>query len=143
MKPAPPVWVNAILTLLHHVLHDMREMSKAKTGPGLGSYVPAIALALISATALGAAQMRPSDAAGDQVAVVFAPGTGLTEAVAQIAGADGAVLRAGAFSNIVVAVGSTPGFVERVKERGAWLVVDPRGLGGCFIGPDATGTGRS
>jgi len=87
--------------------------------------------------------MRPSDKAGDQVAVIFAPGTSLTEVVGRIAGADGAVLRAGAFSNIVVAVGSTPDFVDRVKRRGAWLVVDPQGLGGCFIGSDATGTGRS
>jgi len=77
--------------------------------------------------------MRPSDKAGDQVAVIFGPGTGLAEAISQIGRAEGTVVRVGAFSNIVVAVGSAPDLIDRVKEKGAWLVVDPRGLGGCFI----------
>lgn len=141
MKSVPSVRLNGMLTLFRHGLRDMWEMPRTKARAGLGAFVPALALALISAVALGALQMRPSDRTGDQVAVVFAPGTGLTEAIGRIARADGAVLRAGAFSNIVVAVGTTPGFVDRVKKRGAWLVVDPRGLGGCFVGSEATGTG--
>ena len=144
MKSAQALWLNAILTLFRHGLREMWETSKSTANAGFGAFMPALALALISAFALGALQMRPSDRAVDQVAIVFAPGTSLTEAVGRIARADGAVLRAGAFPNIVVAVGTTPDFVRRVKKRGAWLVVDPRGLGGCFIGSEeATGTGRT
>jgi len=111
----------------------MSESKSYPRNPGFASFLPAIALALISVVALGTAQMRPSDKAGDQVAVIFGPGTSLAEAIARIGGADGMVVRAGAFSNIVVAVGSAPDFIDRVREKGAWLVVDPRGLGGCFV----------
>ena len=87
--------------------------------------------------------MRPSDQAGDQVAVIFAPGTSLVHAIEEIAMADGVVLRAGAFSNVVVAVGSAQDFTDRVRKRGAWLVVDPYGFGGCILASkSAARTGR-
>ena len=109
-----------------------RTESRAQ-GPGFASYVPAILLVLISTVALGALQMRPSDRTGDQVAIIFAPGTSLVEAIEEIAVADGSVVRAGALSNIVVAVGSAPDFSDRLLKQGAWLVVNPYGLGGCLM----------
>lgn len=105
--------------------------------------LPALALALVSALGLAAAQLQPSDKAGDQVAVIFAPGTSLTEAVRSVAQADGLVVRTGAFANIVVAVGATPDFIDEIRGRGAWLVVDPRGVGACFAPSDATWPGRN
>ena len=122
-----------MLTLSGDALSDMSRTESCAQGPGFASYVPAILLVLISTVALGTAQMRPSDRVGDPVAVVFAPGTSLVQAIDEIAVADGTVVRAGAFSNIVVAVGSAPDFSDRLLKRGAWLVADPYGLGGCLL----------
>ncbi len=121
----------------------MSELSSPVPRPGPAALLPAFGLALFSAIALAVLQLQPSDRPGDQVAIVFAPGTSLTEAVRHVAQADGLVVRTGAFANIVVAVGSAPGFIDQIKGRGAWLVVDPRGLGACFAPSGVPWTGRN
>lgn len=108
-------------------------MRSHRNGTGVAAFIPAIGLILVSTVALAAVHMQPPRGAGDQVAVIFAPGTSLTEAVFEIAAADGRVLRTGAFSNIVVATGWNAGFVQRLSQTKAWLVVDPGGLGGCLV----------
>ncbi|MBY0298177.1 MAG: hypothetical protein K2X71_19455 [Methylobacterium sp.] len=48
-----------------------------------------------------------------------------------VARAGGAILRAGAAGNLLVARSDAPGFTLRLYAAGAWLVLDPMAAGGC------------
>lgn len=99
----------------------------------LRDFVPAAALLVLSAGATAAAAMAPG-AAGEPVAAVFAPWTGPEHALRAVAAADGAAVRAGAFDNVVIAVSDDPGFRDRLRAAGAWLLLDPKALAAC-LGP--------
>ena len=73
----------------------------------------------------------PSDARNG-VAVVFAPWVGEAQAMSLVAESGGALVRTGAFSFITVAIPKAPDFAARVRSAGAWLLLDPQFLDGCF-----------
>lgn len=66
------------------------------------------------------------------VAVVFAPWVGEAQAMSLVAESGGALVRTGAFSFITVAIPKAPDFAARVRSAGAWILLDPQFLEGCF-----------
>ncbi len=70
----------------------------------------------------------------EAVAVLGRPGGGIGETVAIVAAAGGELVRPGP-AGLVVARSDAPGFVRRLYDAGAWLVLDPLVAGGC--GPSA------
>jgi len=73
----------------------------------------------------------PSDARSG-VAVVFAPWVGQAQAMALVADSGGALVRTGGFSFITVAIPVSPDFADRVRSAGAWFLLDPQLVDGCF-----------
>jgi hypothetical protein len=80
-----------------------------------------------------------------QVALVYAPGTSLADAVLRMAAAGGRLVRPGRYSWIIVAA-PVPGdrqFPMRAREAGALAVLSPWVAGGCAIaGPSFAVGGR-
>lgn len=66
------------------------------------------------------------------VAVVFAPWVGEAQAMSLVAESGGALVRTGALSFVTVAIPKAPDFAARVRSAGAWLLLDPQFLDGCF-----------
>jgi len=58
------------------------------------------------------------------VMAVFRPGTSAERALASVVGAGGTPLVGGAFANVMIALGDEPGFVGRLRDQGAILVLD-------------------
>jgi hypothetical protein len=85
--------------------------------------------------ALPVLMLSPSSAESDGVAVVFAPWVEEGQAMRRISESGGAIVRTGALSFIAVAVAREPEFAARVRAAGAWLLLDPRLLEGCFTSP--------
>jgi hypothetical protein len=79
----------------------------------------------------------PSDARNG-VAVVFAPWVGEAQAMSLVAESGGALVRTGAFSFITVAIPKAPDFAARVRSAGAWILLDPQFLDGCFSSPPSS-----
>ena len=104
-------------------------------GRGLG-LVPAVALLLAFSTlpVFSVADL-PGEARGT-VAAVFAPGTNKGAALAAVAEARGLIVRSGGWGSVLVAQSDETGFARRLREAGAWLVVDPQTAAGCLIAGD-------
>ena len=101
-------------------------------------FAPALLLGMVAFLSVFAAQVlgafgTPIETL-PQMAVIFPPWVDLGEAVTRIAQADGRLVRQGLFDNIVVAAANDSGFVTRLYQNGAILVVDPIVLGGCWVG---------
>tara|TARA_R110000868_G_scaffold31815_3_gene116374 strand:+ start:1940 stop:2311 length:372 start_codon:yes stop_codon:yes gene_type:complete len=75
------------------------------------------------------------DTVSGALAVLFLPGTEESEIMAAVSAAGGQVLRGGAFSNVLVVRGDTPGFAGRLKGAGAWGVLSPALATGCLLIP--------
>ena len=93
---------------------------------GLALLLAASVLPLIAAADL------PGKAQGT-VAVVFAPGTSSAAAVSAVAAADGLLVRGGGWSNVLVVRSDQAGFAQRLRDAGAWLVLDPQSAAGCLF----------
>jgi len=98
----------------------------------LRSFLPALALLLTSALALGGANLQPAANAG-QVAAIFSPAAGPAEILRAVAGVDGRLVRTGLFDNIVVVALGPARAATELYAQGAWLVIDPIGLGSCLV----------
>lgn len=96
---------------------------------GMAVYLPALTLSMFMVAPALALKAGTLDARAP-VAVVFGPGTPLSEAVGRVVAAGGLPLRSGAFGNIVVAQPDDEGFAADMYRRGAWLLLDPR-FAGC------------
>jgi hypothetical protein len=79
---------------------------------------------------LVALQAQPRDRT--QVAAIFPLWANGERAIAQIAQADGRVVRHGIIDTIVVVRGDDPDLVDRLYSAGAWAVIDPGAWGGCL-----------
>lgn len=74
----------------------------------------------------------------ETVAVVGPPWGDASGMIAIAARADGAILRPGGHSNILIVNSPHPDFVRRLYGAGAWLVLDPLAAGGCLsVSPQA------
>lgn len=74
----------------------------------------------------------PGEASGT-LAAVFPPGTGKPEVLAGIGAAGGTIVRGGGWNSVLVVHSEEAGFARRLRQAGAWLVVDPRSAAGCLI----------
>jgi hypothetical protein len=90
-----------------------------------------VAFALISTYAVARVALEPSDRSG-AVGVVFAPWTDEATALSRASAAGGRIVRLGGPSFVVVVEPERPGYVRRIKDAGALLVVDPRVIAACF-----------
>ena len=92
------------------------------------------ALLLLAASALGTAWLglRPPATVDAPVAAIFPPWWDAQRAFAAAASAGGAVVRKGAWSNILVVTAGDGDLPGRLRTAGAWLLVNPTALGGCF-----------
>jgi len=103
---------------------------------GWRDFAPAAALLLVSSVGVGVAALSPSGDHG-QYAVVTPPWYNF----ALIGTAGGDIVEFGDLANIAIVHSADPGFVRALYRAGAWLVIDPAGLRGCFgFEPNTTRT---
>lgn len=104
-----------------------------KNAGGLLTYLPAVAMLIASVVVLGGLSLRPP-ADERQVAAIFEPGAGFASIQTRLAGTGMRLVRNGLFENIVI-VDLGDRSTGKLLEAGAWFVVDPQALGGCFAPP--------
>ncbi|MEQ8666054.1 MAG: hypothetical protein RIC16_10030 [Rhodospirillales bacterium] len=68
-----------------------------------------------------------------QVAVIYQPGTSLPEIVSSAGAAGARLVRLGAYDNIAVVDFGRQVATAGIELPGAWLIVDPLRLGGCWL----------
>jgi hypothetical protein len=78
---------------------------------------------------LGAAVAAPTS---PFVAVVVAPWSDAETAVKVVAAAQGSLIAPGRFGWIVIAHSPDGAFASRLRQAGAWFVLDHKTLSGCF-----------
>ena len=74
-------------------------------------------------------QVHPGD---DVVAVVFPPWWGADRSLAAVASARAAIVRAGGLSSILIVQPAGSDGFARLRDAGAWLLLDPKAVGACF-----------
>ncbi|MPT46979.1 MAG: hypothetical protein E2598_00980 [Sphingobium sp.] len=99
--------------------------------PTMRDVLPALFLLMIGIFGLAAATLF-SVPTGPQYVVITAPGSSLAETISVIAHAQGGIVSTGRYSNIVVAASDRPDFVQSLRRAGAWLVVNPTQISGCY-----------
>ena len=105
------------------------KVQPGRVNEGGNSFLPALLFLIFSIAGLSWIVMKPS--ATGPVAVVMAPWASGKDAFLAVAAADGDFLRMGAFGNIIIAQGRDPGFSDRVKALGAWVVIRPLSGAAC------------
>lgn len=93
--------------------------------------MPLVVLAMLVSMAVVLLTADLPASSGGRVAVIFDPAITSAEAFRAIAAAGGLPLRGSRLGNVVLAVGPETGFAGRLREGGAWLVVDARAFPGC------------
>lgn len=88
--------------------------------------------AFFSFATAAALTLTPKDQPGGSVAVIFAPWTGASDAIAQAAGAGARFVRFGAFDFIAIVQPEQEHYASQVLERGAWFIADPVALAACL-----------
>ncbi|MBS0536327.1 MAG: hypothetical protein JSR72_19935 [Proteobacteria bacterium] len=92
--------------------------------------------ALAASARIGLAPQNPENG----VAVIFAPWTS-SQASIERATSDGSrFIRFGGFDSIVVMMPEHTDYTDRMLERGAWFVVDPKVLAACSAAISIFGT---
>ena len=104
----------------------------------LAALAPAFLLTIVSVAAVLTLALQPPREAGVSVAVLYAPGTPLIDAVSRVVEHGGTVERTGKWENLIVAsFGGREAPVEALTDGGAWLVFDALLAGGCgLLNPD-------
>lgn len=104
----------------------------------LRDFAPSILLIVVSALWLGGLSLTPKAGAA-QVAAVFPPDWNRDQAFARVNAADALYVREGAWPFITVAASAEgaadPGLARRLRDAGAWFVIDPKALGSCLTQP--------
>ena len=98
---------------------------------------PAIALAICSLAYVAALTIR-LPRPDEPTALLLAPGLSAEGAFRAVAALDGTPVRAGGWSNIIVATFDRPIALSSLWRHGVWLAFDPFVLGACAPGPDPT-----
>lgn len=91
--------------------------------------------ALVAANAaviLGVLAAAASAPTSPFVAVVVAPWSAPERVAAVVAAAGGALVAPARFGWIVIAHSADGDFIPRLRQAGAWFVLDHRSLAGCF-----------
>lgn len=110
----------------------MGETGEASGGDrqsAIRTWLPALALLFVSTVAVAWLELSPRD---DRfVAAVFPPWWGAARSIAAVAEADGAIMGQGGLGSIVLTRSDRAGFVERLHQAGAVLLLEPSALIGC------------
>lgn len=96
----------------------------------LATWMPCLALAAGSLLAAGASSLGPPPP-GRPVAALYPPWWSASQSLLAAA-AGGMPVRFGATRFVVVVVPDTPDAARLLRQAGAWLLLDPRALGGCI-----------
>ena len=90
-----------------------------------------VALLLVSWLSITALTLRvgPGD---NVVAVIFPPWWTAERTFAAAASAEASIVRAGGFSSVLVVQPAAVNGLERLYRAGAWLSVNPTGVGACL-----------
>jgi hypothetical protein len=96
------------------------------------TWLPAVLLLLVSFLGTAWLGLRPSSAVGEPVAALFPPWWGAERVFAAAASAGGAIVREGAWSNILVLSSADGDFADRLHTAGAWLLLNPKALDACL-----------
>lgn len=112
-QPSPPV--------------SNKPLTVRNLGRDLG---PAAALGLVSLGALASAYLQPFSG-GDQYLVVAPPSWSLARTINLVARADGRIVRAGRYDNMLFAASSRSDFGPALRAAGAWFVIATPATWGC------------
>ncbi len=99
-------------------------------GRKLPIWLNASALLLASWTAIAALSLR-LPAGAEIAAVVFPPWWSAQQTISATASAGAAVVRTGMLPAIVIVQLTGPDGLQRLRNAGIWLALDPRAVGGC------------
>ena len=102
------------------------------SAPRSWTVVAIVLLIFSSTTPLIAVADLPGEAQGT-LAAVFPPGTGKARMAAAAAEAQGTIVRGGGWGSVLVVHGDRRGFARRLRQAGAWFVLDPQSAAGCLI----------
>lgn len=94
--------------------------------------VGVLSLMVVSTTPLFAVADMPSASRGT-LAAVFAPGVERPTALEAVARAGGLIVREGSWGTVLITHSDESGFAGRLRQAGAWLVLDPQSAAGCLI----------
>jgi hypothetical protein len=100
--------------------------------PRRSAWLPALLLLLASALGTAWLGFRPPTAVGTPVAAIFPPWWDDVHVFTAAASTGGAIVREGAWSNILVVISDEGDLPHRLHAAGAWLVVNPIALDACF-----------
>ena len=89
---------------------------------------------MLALSVLPLAALESAPASDSDLAAIYAPWIGADGAVVRAASAGGAIVRLGLIGAIVVVHDERPGLAGRLRASGAWLLLDPKFLGGCLAG---------
>lgn len=95
-------------------------------------YLVPVVIAAATLVAAAAGASAPATGAAT-VAAVFPPWWSRERALGAVAGTDGSVLREGAVGSILLVRSEIPMLADRLRSRGALLVLGPAGLAGCLF----------
>jgi hypothetical protein len=100
--------------------------------PDRAAWLPAAVLLFVSFLGTAALSVLPSGAAGAPIAAVFPPWWSAERSFAAAASSGGAIVREGAWPNILVLKPGDGDLAHRLYAAGAWLLLDPKALDACF-----------
>lgn len=107
-----------------------RPTDSSLAGRAAGSLLPAWALLALSLLVMPALALR-SPSAGEEIALLFPPGTAAQAAMAAVAAADGLAVRQGGAGNLLVARFARDLGWRGVWQLGALAALDPAVAGAC------------
>lgn len=102
-----------------------------RRGGRLFVYLPAALLLFAGLTGLGTASLLDGQDSGWYL-VIAAPGSTRAQTINLVSAADGRLVQAGRFSNIVIAGSDRPDFPAALRKAGAWLAIAAPPGGGCL-----------
>jgi hypothetical protein len=103
---------------------------------GRSAWLPAILLLVASFLGTAWLGLRPDSAAGAPVAAVFPPWWGGERVFAASVSTGGAIVREGAWANILVLISADTDLPRRLRAAGAWLLLNPKALDACLKEPN-------
>ncbi|HUD95164.1 hypothetical protein [Sphingobium sp.] len=103
----------------------------AESTHGLVPYLPAALLLMAGLSGLATATLLDGRESGRYL-VIAPPDASLSDTINLVREADGRLVQAGGFPNIVIAGSNQPDFVASLRKAGAWLVIAAPDRGGCL-----------
>jgi hypothetical protein len=96
------------------------------------AWTPALLLLFATTVGMLCLMSRPSTAIGATVAAIFPPWWTAERSFAAAASAEGAIVRTGVWSNILVLNIADADLPYRLRTAGAFFLVNPVAVGGCL-----------